>query len=59
MSSESLLLRLLDLEPLALFTFFFMPFISYKYFTFSKEYGLESETGTFLIFFATLLQPKN
>lgn len=30
MSSESLLLRLLDLEPLALLTFFFMPFISYK-----------------------------
>jgi hypothetical protein len=30
MSSESLLLRLLDFAPLALLTFFFMPFISYK-----------------------------
>lgn len=30
MSSESLLLRLLDLEPLGLLTFFFIPFISYK-----------------------------
>jgi hypothetical protein len=29
-SSESLLLRLLDFEPFGLLTFFFMPFISYK-----------------------------
>lgn len=30
MSSDNLLLRLLDLAPLGLLTFFFIPFISYK-----------------------------
>lgn len=41
MSSDSLLLRLLDFEPFALLTFFFMPFISYKNIYQNKIKGIQ------------------